>query len=258
MTDAVLVERRGSVAILELNRPDIRNALNGELKAELEQVVPAVLRDKSVRSVILMGKGTAFCAGGDLSTMGDRSPVSMRVRMQRAHQWILQLAMADVPLITAVNGSAMGAGLGLALLGDVIIAADNARFQAGFPKVGAVPDFGLPLTLPRIIGMNRAKDMLLTNRAVDAEEALSIGLVSRIVPADRLREEALALAEMLANGPTLAFSLTKTLLRVAQNATTSHYLEIEANAQAVAYASSDFGEGVDAFLNRRPPAFKGG
>jgi len=257
MSDAVALERHGAIALIELNRPEIRNALNGELKAELERMVPTLLSDKSVRSLVLTGNGTAFCAGGDLTSMRDRSAIAMHSRMQRAHQWILLLANADVPIITAVNGSAMGAGLGLALLGDVIIAADNARFQAGFPKVGAVPDFGLPWTLPRIVGMNRAKDMLLSNRSVDAQEALAIGLVSRVVPAAQLRQEALALAQALAEGPTFAFGLTKALLRAAQSHSMSDYLRTEGNAQSLAYASDDFGEGVAAFLERRPPVFNG-
>lgn len=257
MSEAVVLQHHGAVALIELNRPEIRNALNGELKAELERIVPALLGDKSVRSVLLTGNGTAFCAGGDLSSMRDRSPISMHSRMQRAHQWILLLANADVPIVTAVNGAAMGAGFGLALLGDIIIAADTARFQAGFPKVGAAPDFGLPWTLPRIIGMNRARDLLLSNRSVDAQEALAIGLVSRIVPAAQLRQEALALAEALARGPTFALGLTKTLLRAAQSNSMGEYLQTEGNAQSLAYGSDDFGEGVAAFLERRPPLFKG-
>jgi 2-(1,2-epoxy-1,2-dihydrophenyl)acetyl-CoA isomerase len=255
MAAAIILERHGAVGLLQLNRPEARNALSAEMKSELESSILTLLADTTVRAVVLTGSGKAFCSGTDLNSWAERSTAYTRERLRRAHTWIAALAKSDVPLIVAVNGVAAGAGFGLACLGDLVLASNDARFQAGFPRVGAAPDYGIGWTLPRIVGLNRAKDILLTNRAVTAAEALTIGLVSRVVDGADLRDEAIGLAQSLTQAAALSVGLTKTLLRTAYSTSLEQYLESEANAQAVAIASADFAEGIDAFLARRAPTF---
>ncbi len=255
-SQAVIVERHGRVAVLRLNQPESRNALSPQIKEGLETNVPLLLADPDVRVVLITGTDGAFCAGGDLRTMqGDLRAVASRARMKASHSWVGALLTTDKMVVTAVNGPAAGAGLALALLGDIILAADDAYFQAGFTGVGVVPDYGLGLTLPRAVGVPRAKDMLLTNRKVEAAEAFAMGLVTRLVPASELRDAALKQAERLAGGPSYAFGATKGLINRGFEDSIEAFLEREAFAQGVAFESDDRAAGVDAFLNKKRPVF---
>lgn len=255
--DAVVVERRGRVALVRLARPERMNCLDPEIRAGLAAAVPALVGDAGVGAVVITGSAEAFCAGGDLSSMDDRRTPSVRARLRSAHAWVRLLVESDTPVITAVNGAAVGAGFALALLGDFAILSEKAYFRAGFPAVGAAPDLGLGWTLPRAVGAPRAREILLTNRRVDAAEAVAIGLAVRAVPHAALEEEATAVAAALAAGPATAHALAKGLVRQAGEGSFAAFLDAEAAAQAVAFASADFGEGVAAFHDKRKPVFGG-
>lgn len=254
--DAVLVERIGDIAVLRMNRPDKRNCITPEIRAGLECAVPAAMADDDVRAIVLTGSNEAFCAGGDLRTMEERRAPQVVARLHRIQAWAKLLAGGSKPTVAAVNGIAAGAGFGLALLCDIVVASDRAAFQASFARVGAVPDLGLAYTLPRAIGMVRAREMLLTNGRIAAAHAEQIGLVARCVPHDTLLDEALATARKLADGPIAALALTKHLLNNAYHQTFERFLEEEAVTQAVAFGGKEFDEGVAAFLERRMPDFR--
>jgi 2-(1,2-epoxy-1,2-dihydrophenyl)acetyl-CoA isomerase len=255
--NAVIVERRDDVALLRLNQPQTMNALSPAIKRGLETAVPQLMGDSAVRCIVITGTDRAFCAGGDISNMADRSAPSVRERMHPSHGWVKLLLTGEKPIIAAVNGAAAGAGFSLAMMCDFVVLADNAYFKAGFPGLGAAPDLGLALTLPRAIGMLRAKDILMTNRRVSAGEALTLGMATRVVPAASLLDEALTLAQSLAAGPATSLGLTKHLLNQAYGPITD-FLSQEAMTQAIAFGSEEFSEGVAAFLGKRKPQFRRG
>jgi 2-(1,2-epoxy-1,2-dihydrophenyl)acetyl-CoA isomerase len=254
-TSPVAFEHHGDVVVIKINSPATRNALEPRVKAPLEARIPELLDDKTVRCLVITGTADAFCAGGDINSMGDRSAPSVRKRMQVTHAWAKRLLTAEKPVIAAVNGAAAGAGFSLALLCDIVLVSDKAYFRAAFPGLGAAPDLGLALTLPRAIGAPRAKDILLTNRRVEAAEAAAIGIAKRVVPAADLFDQALRLAQDLAAGPATSLGLTKTLLNHAYG-TIEEFFAAEAFAQGVAFGSPEFAEGVEAFLNKRKPEFR--
>ena len=253
--DAVILERHDDVAVLRLNRPATRNALAMEIKGHLATQIPALMRDPGVRCIVITGTDEAFCAGGDISNMADRSAPSVRARMYQSYAWSKTILTGEKPVVAAVNGAAAGAGFSLALLCDIVIVSDKAFFRAAFPGLGAAPDLGLALTLPRSIGTARAKDILLTNRRIDATEAVTLGIAKRMVPAASLLDDALQLSKELAAGPATSFGLTKMLLNSAFSPI-DDFFATEAMAQAVAFGSKEFAEGVSAFQAKRKPDFK--
>lgn len=254
-TDPVIVEHHDDVALVRLNRPASRNALSAEIKAQLETRIPALMRDDAVRCLVITGAETSFCAGGDISNMADRSAPAVRTRMNQSHAWTKCILTGEKPVVAAVNGAAAGAGFSLALLCDIVLVSDDAFFRAAFPGLGAAPDLGLALTLPRSIGTARAKDILLTNRRIDAVEAVTLGIAKRMVSAAALVDEALQLAKELAAGPATSFGLTKMLLNQAYGPI-DDFFATEAMAQAVAFGSREFAEGVSAFLSKRKADFR--
>jgi 2-(1,2-epoxy-1,2-dihydrophenyl)acetyl-CoA isomerase len=254
-TNAVIVEHHDDVALVRLNRPRTRNALDPDIKAGLETSIPALMKDSAVRCLVITGTEDAFCAGGDISNMDERHAPAIRARMHRTYAWAKCILTGEKPVVAAVNGAAAGAGFSLALLCDIAIVSDKAFFRAAFPGLGAAPDLGLALTLPRSIGAARAKDILLTNRRIEATEAVALGIAKRMVPAAALLDDALQLAKELAAGPATSFGLTKMLLNNAYGPI-DDFFSTEAMAQAVAFGSREFAEGVSAFLGKRKPDFK--
>jgi len=260
MSEAVKVERHGAVAVLRLDDPSAMNALSPAVKAGMERNVPTLVGDASVRAMVITGTGKAFCAGGDIRAMqaveGRKAP-AVRTRMKEAHAWARALLDCDKPVIAAVNGAAVGGGLALALLADLIVASREAYFMSGYSKLGALPDLGLLQTLPWAIGSLRAKEMILLNRRYTADEAVAIGLANRAVAPERLMPEALAMAEEIAAGPGPMLSMSKVMMKRAYEASVEEFFERESIAQGVAFGSAEFNEGVEAFLSKRKPRFNG-
>ena len=252
----VQLEQKDGVAILRLNEPARRNPLSRRLKSEIASNFTTLLKIPEIRAIILTGTGSAFCAGGDIADMEDRSTTAVRHRLTETHRWARQILCSPKPTIAAVNGPAAGAGFGLALLCDIMIAADTATFRASFPSIGASPDMALAYTLPRSVGTTRAREVLLLNKVLDAQCALECGMANEVVPAGELMSRAMEVASKLAAGPTLAFELAKGLLNEAYGPIDC-FLNSEANAQAVAFGTSDFNEGVTAFQQRRKSSFNG-
>jgi 2-(1,2-epoxy-1,2-dihydrophenyl)acetyl-CoA isomerase len=258
MTDGLRVDVDGPVATLTLDRPEALNALTVAVKFALREALERIAADRTVRVVILTGAGRAFCAGQDLAErdLPDAAPLDVELR-ERYNPIIRALRSMGQPVIAAVNGVAAGAGASLAFACDLRIAADDARFILAFGRIGLVPDSGATWFLPRLVGAARAAEMTLVGDPVDAEEALRIGLVSRVVPADQLLVEARELADRIAAGAPLAMALTKGALERAATIDLETALEGEAKLQGIAGASADHAEGLAAFREKRTPRFTG-
>lgn len=261
----LVVERHGAVAVLKLNRPDAMNAVGqaGD-GAAMRKACGELNADKGVNCVILTGEGRAFSAGGDLKAMNDPngvfagSPVEIRDHYRHGiHEIVRALFELDMPVIAAVNGPAIGLGCDLAGTADIRIASDKAKFGVTFLKIGLAPGDGGAWLLPRIVGTERAAELLFTGDVIDAETAAEIGLVRRVVPHETLMEEAMALAQRIAAMPAQALRLTKSLLREGRTSSFSQALEAAATTQAALHSTADFREGVQAMLDKRPPNFTG-
>jgi 2-(1,2-epoxy-1,2-dihydrophenyl)acetyl-CoA isomerase len=258
MTDALRVEVDGPVATLTLDRPEALNALTVPVKVALREALERLAGDRAVRAVILTGAGRAFCAGQDLAEREepDAAPLEVEVR-ERYNPIILAIRSMGQPVIAAVNGVAAGAGASLAFACDVRIAAEEARFVLAFGRIGLVPDSGATWFLPRLVGPAKAAELALVGEPVDAEEALRIGLVSKVVPRDQLLAEARTLAAKLAEAAPLALALTKEALHRSMTLDLDEALEGEAKLQGIAGASADHAEGLAAFREKRPARFTG-
>ena len=247
------------VATLTMNRPDARNALSAEMKDAFAETIPALAKDPAVRALVLTGAGGAFCAGGDLRGMeAVRAAMTVegwRARMREVHPWLRQLIELDKPVIAAVDGAAFGAGFSLALTADFVLASPRARFCMSFMKVGLVPDFAAYYHLPRVVGVQRAKELMLSAREVDAEEARQLGLVMEIVPATGLLDRARELATSLSGASALATGLVKRSLGRSLASDLHGMLEMEAEHQALCFETDYHREAVRRFLGKEAPAF---
>jgi enoyl-CoA hydratase/carnithine racemase len=264
-SDPILFEQHGAVAVLTLNRPDTRNALSGEaMYADFEQLFDRLNANMGLRAAVLTGAGSAFCSGGNVAEMRDRAAMfagSPQQIAQNYAQGIQRIPRAfqrlQLPIIAAVNGAAIGAGNDLACMCDIRIASSTARFAESFVKVGIVPGDGGCWLLPRVVGASRAAEMAFTGDTIDAEEALRIGLVSRVVAPELLMTEALALAQRIAANPPQVLRWTKQLLQQARTGTLDEALQAAGQFQGLAHHTADHAEAVSAFFGKRPPVFKG-
>ncbi|WP_421955035.1 crotonase/enoyl-CoA hydratase family protein [Polaromonas sp.] len=259
----ILLERHGHVAILTINRPGTRNALSGEdMFAAFESRFAELNADQGIRAAILTGSGTAFCSGGNVAEMRDKTGMfgggpeeiteGYRLGIQRIPRAFQAL---EVPIIAAVNGPAMGAGCDLASMCDIRIASSSARFAESFVKLGIIPGDGGCWLLPRVVGQSRAAELALTGDTISAEEALRIGLVSRVVAPEELMPAALELAGRIAANPPQVLRWTKQLLRQAQAQTLDQALTGAGRVQGLAHQTADHHEAVNAFFEKRRPVF---
>ena len=246
------------IATLTLDRPAKKNALDISIRGEIADALARVRGDDAVRALVLTGAGEDFCSGGDLRSMAatEISAESGRKRMQDVHVWLRDLIELDRPVISAIDGVAFGAGFGLALVADFVLATPRARFCASFQRVGLVPDSGLFYTLPRIVGLQRAKALLLSARELDATTAQDWGIVFEIVPAGSLQARARALAASFVNASGTALSLTKAALNRSFESDLASMLEFEAAAQGIAFSTDYHRAAVRRFLDKQPALFQ--
>lgn len=257
--EEILFEKRERIALLTLNRPDIRNALTGDrMIREFEGACSLVQEDEDVCVLILTGAGTAFSAGGNVKDMQDRAgmfsgdPDQLRDNYRKGIQRIpLALHHLDVPTIAAVNGPAIGAGCDLACMCDIRIAGDRARFGETFVSVGLIPGDGGAYFLPRVLGFSKACELAFTCRVLDAEEALRIGLVSEVVPQEDLMDRSMELAHEIARQPAKTLRMAKRLFCVSYGKTLEETLELSAAFQAVCHHSPEHARALEAMASRR-------
>jgi 2-(1,2-epoxy-1,2-dihydrophenyl)acetyl-CoA isomerase len=256
----LLIERRGATAVLTMNRPDQRNALDPALRDAFAAAVAEVRDDPAVRAVVLTGAGGHFCAGGDVKAMapgaaGQDKVFGGRDRLRRLQRWFDELVDLEKPVIAAVDGVAFGAGLSLALAADFILASPRARFCSVFARLGFVPDAGGMYLLPRAIGLARAKDMVFSARVVEAQEALALGLVQQVCEGDVL-QAALAFAERFHAAPTAAIGIAKGVMNHAFESDRREVYAQEALAQALCMQSDFHREAARRFVEKQPPLYQ--
>jgi 2-(1,2-epoxy-1,2-dihydrophenyl)acetyl-CoA isomerase len=251
----VITEFDEGVLTITLNRPKA-NAFNREMMAETQAAFKQAARDDQVRFVLLTGSGRVFSAGQDVKEVREAEDESFRYHLQRTYNpLVLQIRRLEKPVLAAVNGAVAGAGLGIALACDLRIAADDARFVVGFLGIGLSLDSAVSLFLPALIGLGRATEFAFSNEPILADQALSWGLVNRLVAADQLAVEAKAWAHELARGPVRAMGLAKRDLNKAVLGHLEQVLDYEAHNQDIAGRAAEHKEGVKAFLEKRPPRF---
>ena len=257
----VLEARHEGIATLILNRPDKLNALNAEVSTALNAALERIAADNSVRVVVLSGAGRAFCSGGDLGAIGrgrERNEIQeLGPILRSGMQAVLKMRMMPQPVIAAVNGPAAGAGMNIALAADMRIAADVASFGQNFSRVGLFPDYGGIYFLPELVGPSVAAEMFYTGEMIDAQTALRLGIVNRVVPSAQLETEVRTLAQKIAQGPSIPIRAVKRALFASQKEALTRALDHEVEQQMKCFYSEDCQEGVRAFLEKRYPKFTG-
>jgi enoyl-CoA hydratase/carnithine racemase len=264
MADFLLYEQQAHIVTLTMNEPDRRNPLTGNTAVqEFVDAINRIENDRSVRAVILTGAGNAFSSGGNVKDMerqasGEVSGMQVRQEYRQGIQRLpLALFNLEVPVIAAVNGAAIGAGLDLTCMCDIRIASTHAKFAESFVKLGIIPGDGGAWLLPRVIGLARAAEMTFTGQVIDADQALAWNLVSRVVAPDELLPTARALAEQIAANPPHAVRMAKRLMREGMHSRLDTVLELSAAFQALSHRTPDHAEAVAAFIDKRVPVFKG-
>lgn len=255
---SIIYEKQGSVAVIKLNRPDKYNSVNQEMAFALHKALDDARDDQDVRAVYLVGVGKAFCAGQDLGEIVDpNGPPLPSIVSDHYNPTVERMRSLPKPIVVAVNGVAAGAGANIALAGDVVIASEQASFLQAFSKIGLIPDSGGTWTLPRLVGLQRASALMMLGDKVSATDALQMGMIYKVVSADEFDEQSMAVANKLAAMPTLALARTKALLNASALNNLTDQLALEGKYQEELSHSHDYKEGVDAFLEKRKPTFKG-
>jgi len=257
MTKLVELTIEDKVAIVTLNRPEVRNAINDAMRSEFVAMMESVAKDEAVRAVVLTGQGKAFCAGGDIAGMKERLKAPTGEvgfngwrRQGQVHKSVGLLHGMPKPVIAAVNGAAAGLGCDMALACDFIVASDAAMFTMSFVKRGLVSDGGGMYFLPRRVGLPKAKELIFTGRNVDAKEALAIGLADRVTAADRLVADAAAWARELSQGSAVSIAFSKAILDRTFESSEEQVFALGREAQGICYTSQEHRDAVEAFLNK--------
>jgi 2-(1,2-epoxy-1,2-dihydrophenyl)acetyl-CoA isomerase len=253
----IAITKQGGIATVLLNRPDKLNALSAGMYHELAEAFAALGHDDEARVVVLTGAGRAFCAGGDVGSMGNYDVVTGRKRSKSHQRMILALHHLEKPVIAAVRGPAAGIGCSMALACDLIVASDSAYFLMAFKNVGIPPDGGAVYFLTQHLGVARAKELVYSARKLPAAEARDMGIVAKVVPDDRLEAEVQALAADIAGSATYALTLAKRMFQSMYTPTLEQLLELEVLAICGARLTHDHKEGVAAFKEKRKPRFQG-
>ena len=255
--ESILVEKRGAVALVTVNRPDKLNALNATVRRELVEAFASLGADDAVRAIVLAGAGEkAFIAGADIGEFAGRSPLEQRQAMRSDSVYDAAHRCAK-PIIAAIHGYCLGGGCELSMACDIRIASEDARLGQPEVNLGIIPGGGGTQRLPRLVGEGYAMKMILTGDFIPAAEALRIGLVDEVVPRDKLLDRALELANKIAEKSPVAVKLAREAIKAARKGNLEEGLELEGNLFAVGFSSEDKEEGVAAFLEKRKPSFKG-
>lgn len=254
----IKTEMEGSVFKITLNRPDKFNSFNREMALQMQAALDKAAADSAIRAVYITGEGKAFCAGQDLAEALDKTgPGIERIVREHYNPIVLKMRALEKPIVCAVNGVAAGAGANIALACDVVIAAASVAFIQAFGKIGLVPDNGGSFFLPRLIGFGKASALMMLGDKISAADAEKMGMIYKVSDDDKLHTDGMVIAKTLSESPTKAIGLTKRMLNQSMNNTLEQQLECEAQMQVKAALTSDYDEGVSAFLGKRKPVFKG-
>ena len=256
---AITFEERDGIGIITMNQPKRRNALSPEMRADFAKLLPSLQFNTGLGAVILKGTEGVFCAGGDLKALaenlGKRDTSLDRQRFYHHHEWFQKLLNLEIPVIAAVDGAAYGAGFSLALSADFILCSDRAKMCCVFPRIGLVPDLGAFFTLPRMVGLQRAKEIMFTGRPLDAQEAKELGIAMEVHGTDDLMDATMELAGRLCKANTRAIGATKRIVNQSFNLDAQALIEMEAAAQAVQLSSDYHQNAIKGFLDKQPLAY---
>ena len=258
MTNAMLLTREGPIGRITLNRPDDGNGINNDMMRDMRAVGAELAEDRDIRAIIFDAKGKNFCVGGDIRVftgLASEGPSGLRDFIESFHFFIRKVRAHPAPVISVVQGAAAGAGLSLALLGDLAIAGASSKYAVAYRKLGTSPDGGSTFFLPRAIGRRKAAELMILRDVIDAQEALALGIVNRVVPDAELAGEAQKMDEAIAANAQMAMANMKMLLNAPILAELDAQLDLERDAFAACSQTADFAEGVKAFLEKRPAQF---